>query len=192
MLQILDKIRPGLVVWSKVKQTPLNRFEKVINCDYAVALGKQLGFSLVGISGGDFVDRKSKLILALVWQSCKFHLFSILRTGGNTNVDERLILDWANKTVMEAGAKKSIKSFKDPSIASGLFLINLIDAIHPGVINYDMVSPGSKDEERMLNAKYILGVARKIGCFCFQVWEDIVEVKPNMILALIATLRLHK
>lgn len=37
--------------------------EKLENCNYAVELGKQLGFSLVGIAGQDLNDGNSTLTL---------------------------------------------------------------------------------------------------------------------------------
>jgi hypothetical protein len=64
ILQLLDKIKPGIVDWSKVNtKKPLNKFKEVENCNYAVVLGKQLGFSLVGIGGQDIQAQNKKLIL---------------------------------------------------------------------------------------------------------------------------------
>lgn len=37
--------------------------EKLENCNYAVELGKQLGFSLVGIAGQDLNDGNATLTL---------------------------------------------------------------------------------------------------------------------------------
>ena len=46
------------------------------------------------------------------------------------------------------------------------------------------------DDEKALedNAKYVISLARKIGCCIFMVWEDIIELHPKMIFALMATL----
>lgn len=38
------------------------------NCNYAVELGKELKFSLVGIAGQDIYDGNTTLTLAIVWQ----------------------------------------------------------------------------------------------------------------------------
>lgn len=38
-----------------------------------------------------------------------------------------------------------------------------------------------------MNAKYVLSIARKLGSTIFIAWEDIVEVKPKMVLLLIAS-----
>lgn len=48
------------------KSKPLIRFKKGENCNYAVKLGLELGFSLVGIGGGDILDGNKKLILGTV------------------------------------------------------------------------------------------------------------------------------
>lgn len=40
--------------------------EKLENCNYAVELGKQLGFSLVGIAGQDLNDGNATLTLGMV------------------------------------------------------------------------------------------------------------------------------
>jgi plastin-1 len=104
---MFDKISPGVVDWSRVNQRPTNRFMKNENCNMCVTLGKKLGFVLVGIEGKDFVDKNRKLILALVWQACKYHLLHILKTIGNTNyVDETTIKNWANQTVGRSGKSK--------------------------------------------------------------------------------------
>ena len=46
-------------------------------------------------------------------------------------------------------------------------------------------------EERAGNAKYIISLARKLGASVFLLWEDIVEVVPKMILALLTSLMAH-
>lgn len=49
------------------------------------------------------------------------------------------------------------------------------------------ISPHSA-EDRANNAKYIISVARKFGAAVFLTWEDIVEVKPKMIMSFVASL----
>ena len=43
--------------------------EKLENCNYAVELGKQLGFSLVGIAGQDINDGNATLTLGKIFTS---------------------------------------------------------------------------------------------------------------------------
>jgi hypothetical protein len=44
------------------------------------------------------------------------------------------------------------------------------------------------DEEKFANAKYALSVARKIGARIYAIPEDLVEVKPKMVLTVFACL----
>jgi hypothetical protein len=40
--------------------------EQILNCGYAVELGKQLNFSLVGIEGKDIYDGNQTLTLGMI------------------------------------------------------------------------------------------------------------------------------
>jgi len=55
-------------------------------------------------------------------------------------------------------------------------------------MNWDLVTPGETDEDKMLNAKYAISVARKLNCTIFLLPEDIVEVKPKMMLTFVAAI----
>lgn len=39
-----------------------------------------------------------------------------------------------------------------------------------------------------MNAKYVISIARILGCVVFALWNDIVEVKPKMILCIVGAL----
>ena len=43
------------------------------------------------------------------------------------------------------------------------------------------MTKGSSDEDKQHNAKYVLSVARKMGCAIFLLWEDVVEVNSKML-----------
>jgi plastin-1 len=204
LLQVMDVISPGIVDWKKVNMNPKNTYTQTENANYAVALGKKLNFSMVGIAGKDFVDGNRKLMLALIWQMMKLHVFSILskinKFGGEPTQED--ILNWANQKVKSSGKDAQMKDFKDASLSSSKFLIDLLNALRPRVVDYSLVTNAntgnfwylkvvlnvSLAEEKMLNAKYAISVARKIGCCIFLLWEDIVEVNPKMILTFVATL----
>jgi hypothetical protein len=62
--------------------------------------------------------------------------------------------------------------------------------VEPRVVNWYIVTKGENEEEKKLNATYIISVARKLGCSVFLLPEDIVEVNPKMILILIASIML--
>ena len=50
------------------------------------------------------------------------------------------------------------------------------------------MTPGSNDEEKALNAKYAISIARMLGAVVFCVWEDIVAAKEKMILVFVCAL----
>ena len=84
--------------------------------------------------------------------------------------------------------RRRIVSLKIGSIGSGEYLLQLIKAIEPRAVDPAQISAGSSKEDRVLNAKYAISCARKVGCMVFLLHEDIVECKPKMLLVFVATL----
>jgi hypothetical protein len=72
LLQLFEKIQPGVVSQSRVNPPPFTKFggvmKKLENTNYVVEVAKILGFSLVGIQGKDLCDGNKTLTLAVVWQ----------------------------------------------------------------------------------------------------------------------------
>uniref|UniRef100_A0A1Q3FIE8 Putative ca2+-binding actin-bundling protein n=1 Tax=Culex tarsalis TaxID=7177 RepID=A0A1Q3FIE8_CULTA len=193
IFQLFDIIQPGIVNWKKVHQkfTPLRKFmEKLENCNYAVELGKQLKFSLVGIAGQDLSDGNATLTLALIWQLMRAYTLSVLSRLANTGnpIIEKEIVQWVNSKLAGAAKSTSLRNFQDSAIGDGKIVIDLIDAIKPGSINYDNVKEGGNAEENLENAKYAVSMARKIGARVYALPEDIAEVKPKMIMTVFACL----
>ena len=194
IFQLYEIITPGTVQWNKVhrKFNRMKKFmEKLENCNYAVDLGRKQKYSLVGIAGQDLCDGNSTLTLALVWQLMRSYTLSVLSTltqSSNKQVEQEIIV-WVNEKLEEAGKTTRIKSFQDSSISSALPVIDLIDAIKPGVINYELLHDGGGNyEEDLANAKYALSMARRIGARVYALPEDIVEVKPKMLMTVFACL----
>lgn len=71
---------------------------------------------------------------------------------------------------------------QDSDLATSNFFLHLCDALTPGIVNWEIVATGATEEEKEQNAKYVLSVARKMGCGVFLLWEDVVEVKPKMLM----------
>jgi len=186
-------VKPRVVDWTRVNKKPTMVFKRVENLNYAVTLGLgPFAFSLVGVQGKDIVDGNKKLTLALIWQLMRYHLVGFLASlrtqrGGGGSMSDSEMTKWANAQVQAAGLSSTMRDFSDKSLASGLFIIDLLAAVEPRCINRSLVTPGATDEERKLNAKYVISSARKIGCSLFLLWEDIVEVRPKMILSFVAT-----
>ncbi|GBL74325.1 Plastin-2 [Araneus ventricosus] len=103
-------------------------------------------------------------------------------------VVEKEIVEWVNNKLKEAGKDTSIRSFQDSSISTALPVIDLIDAIQPGSINYSQVLNAETPEDKMANAKYAISMARKIGARIYALPEDITEVKQKMVMTVFACL----
>ncbi|XP_013174790.1 PREDICTED: plastin-3 [Papilio xuthus] len=193
IFQLYDIIKPGIVNWKKVHRqfSKLRKFmERLENCNYAVELGRQLGFSLVGIAGADINEGNATLTLALIWQLMRAYTLSVLTRLANTGspIIEKEIVQWVNNKLQGAGKTSSIKSFQDEVLADGKVVIDLIDAIKPGSINYDLVLHGGNEEENLANAKYAISMARRCGARVYALPEDITERKPKMIMTVFACL----
>merc|ERR1719300_2061121 len=198
IFQLYEIITPGTVEWNRVhrKFNKMRKFmEKLENCNYVVDLGRKQKYSLVGIAGQDICDGNSTLTLALVWQLMRSYTLNMLsalpQCGNDSNgkLVEGEIIKWVNEKLAEAGKTSTIRSFQDPMISSAMPLIDLIDAIKPGCINYDLVVEGdTEEEERIANAKYGISMARRLGARVYALPEDIVEVKPKMVMTVFAVL----
>ncbi|XP_076949055.1 fimbrin-1-like [Bidens hawaiensis] len=193
LLEVLDKVSPGSVNWKQATKPPIKMpFRKVENCNQVIKLGKQLKFSVVNLAGNDFVQGNKKLILAFLWQLMRFHMLQLLKNlrsrSQGKEITDADILKWANKKVKITGRTSKMESFKDKSLSSGLFFLQLLSAIEPRVVNWNLVTKGKSDDEKKLNATYIISVARKLGCSIFLLPEDIMEVNQKMILMLTASL----
>jgi len=194
LIQLFDKIQPGIVNWERVNQPPWKamggNMKKIENDNYALELGKQMQFSLVGIGGKDLFDGNKTLTLAVVWQMMRAYTLSILtQLGGGAKIADNEIIEWTNKTLKSAGKSSSIRSFKDPSISSAIPVLDLVDAVQPGSINYsNVIANPSGDGDKMKNAKYAVSMGRKIGAVIFALPEDLVEVKDKMCLTVFAAI----
>jgi len=189
LLKVIDAVEPGTVNWRKVEKKPKNVFKKNSNNSYAVVLGKSMGFSLVGIGGGDITTGNKKLILGFVWQLFRYHALKFLKEMGNDITDD-MILEFANDQVAKVGGE-SISSFGDKSLSTGVFVCNLVKSINADVFDDEYVSSGASEEEAILNARYAISVARRHNLCIFCIPEDIYEVKKKMILVFCAAVMKH-
>uniref|UniRef100_A0A671X3N1 Plastin-3 n=1 Tax=Sparus aurata TaxID=8175 RepID=A0A671X3N1_SPAAU len=194
ILQLYEKIKVP-VDWNKVNKPPYPKLgtnmKKLENCNHAVELGKNKAkFSLVGIGGQDLNDGNPTLTLALVWQLMRRYTLNVLEDlGDGQKANDDIIVNWVNQTLAEAGKSSKISSFKDKEISSSLAVLELIDAIQPGSINYELVKTSSlSDDDKLENAKYAVSMARKIGARVYALPEDLVEVKPKMVMTVFACL----
>lgn len=191
LLKVFERIEKGIVSWQKVNLVAPNKFKQVENCNYCVVLGKQLKFSLVNIGGADIFEGAKKLILSVIWQSMRYQQLKLLSglAKGRAEITDKDIIDWANAKVRQGGRiKNQIVAFRDTSLSDALYLLDLVHAVEPRAVNWDQVAQGKTDEEKASNAKYAISCAQKIGAAVFLTYEDIVEVKPRMMMTFVASL----
>ena len=182
LLKMIDKIKPGTVNWKIVELKALkNPFKVGVNCQEVIDASKRSGYKIINIGNKDIQNGSKKHILAIVWQLMRAHTLKII---GEKSEEE--LIEWANKLIPE---ERRIKNLKEKKLGDGLFWIDLLAAIEPRCIRWDLVvkeNPTDKDKE--MNAKYALSVARGLGAMIFVVWEDITEIKSKLLLTLLASL----
>lgn len=197
LLQAFDKVMPGSVSFKHTNKKPANgselsRFKALENTNYAVEIGKANTFSLVGIEGSDIVDGNKLLTLGLVWQLMRRNISTTLSKLGknNSNLTDGDILKWANSHVTKGGKSSTIRSFKDQSLSTSVFLLDVLHGLKPGYVDYDLVyqGPNITDEEKYANARLAISIARKLGALIWLVPEDINEVRSRLILSFVGSL----
>ncbi|TYJ96980.1 fimbrin-5-like [Cucumis melo var. makuwa] len=57
-----------------------------------------------------------------------------------------------------------------------IFFLELLCVVEPRVVNSGVVTKGETEEDKKLNATYIMSVARKLSCSLFLLPEDIIKV----------------
>ncbi|KAM3834427.1 plastin-1 isoform 1-T2 [Vipera latastei] len=194
IFQLYEMVRVP-VEWSHVNKPPYpalgGNMKKIENCNYAVELGKtKARFSLVGIGGKDLNEGNPTLTLALVWQLMRRFTLNVLSDlGEGAKVNDETIIKWVNQTLANANKTTSISSFKDQSISTSLPILDLIDAIAPKAVRPEMVKREDlTPTDKLNNAKYAISIARKIGACIYALPDDLVEVKPKMVMTVFACL----
>ncbi|CAN8232631.1 unnamed protein product [Cochlearia groenlandica] len=193
LLEVLDKVSPGSINWKHANKPPIKMpFKKVENCNEVIKIGKELRFSLVNVAGNDIVQGNKKLLLAFLWQLMRYTMLQLLRNlrshSQGKEITDADILNWANRKVKRGGRTCQADSFRDKNLSNGMFFLELLSSVEPRVVNWSLVTNGETEEEKKLNATYIISVARKLGCSIFLLPEDIIEVNQKMMLILAASI----
>jgi plastin-1 len=117
----------------------------------------------------------------------RIHYLQIIGTKS-----EQDLINWANSC--KGNESRQIKNLKDANLGDGVFLINLTSAIEPRIVDWSLVTMACEnDEQKTMNAKYAISIARKLGAVIFLVWEDVLELNQKMMLIFIASLyELHQ
>ena len=115
-------------------------------------------------------------------------ILSSIASASGSVINDDYIVQWANSQVSKAGRDSNMKSFRDRTLKTGLFLIDLCYAVESRAVNWELVTEGNTETQRLNNAKYAISIARKLGAVVFLTSDDIVEVKSKMIMTLVASL----
>jgi plastin-1 len=213
LLQAYDKVIPGSVNMRHMNKAPANaapaqatdpdeeylviksglsRFKAVENTNYAVEIGKQNSFSLVGIQGADITDGQRTLTLGMVWQLMRRDIVNTLsglaQRMGKREISDADMVNWANSMSAKGGKASQIRSFKDKSLANGTFFLDVLHGMQSSYVDYDLVAPGRTDEEMYANAKLAISIARKMGATIWLVPEDITNMRSRLIVTFVGSL----
>lgn len=182
-LKVMDRIQPGVVDWKRVEKKPgNNKIKRQVNCAEVVECAKKMKCVIPGIESSQILNGNKKSILCIVWQIVRIHYLQLIG-----NESEKDLCEWANNLLAKEELK--VKSFKDKSIKSGLFLVHLCAGIEPRAVDWDIVTAGETEEDQEKNAKYAISIARKLGATIFCVWDDIVKVNSKMVLVFVCALK---
>jgi len=151
---------------------------------------------LVSIQGSDITDGNKKLVLAIVWQMMRYHsvkLLTELTHSDGKQVSDKDIAIWCNQQCLRTlqlpqakelnalkGGKMRIRRWDDSNLKNGQYFIYVLAGVYNDTVDWDIVTAGETDEEALLNARYAVSVARKMGCTIFLLPEDIVECRKRM------------
>ena len=77
-------------------------------------------------------------------------------SGSNKPISDTEILKWANGKVSTKPGAKTIRSFKDSSVSTGVWFLDLLDAMKPGIVDYSMVTKDASEyEEKRQNGRLV-------------------------------------
>ncbi|KIV81811.1 hypothetical protein PV11_03965 [Exophiala sideris] len=197
LLQAYEKVIPGSVNMKHVNKPPahggpMSRFKAVENTNYAVELGKANRFSLVGIQGADITDGQRTLTLGLVWQLMRRDIVSTLsgvaQRMGKRELSDSDMIKWANDMSRKGGKSSSVRSFKDPAITSGIFLLDVLNGMKSSYVDYDLVTPGKTPDDAYANAKLSISIARKMGTTIYLLPDDIIQGRARLVTTFVGAL----
>ena len=193
LLQAYDKVIKGSVNWRHVNKAPaggeLSRFKAMENTNYAVELGKQNHFSLVGIQGADITDGQRTLTLAITWQLMRkdisLTLSALAQRLGKREISDAEMVKWANDMSRKGGKSSSIRSFKDQTLGTGIFFLDVLNGMKSSYVDYELVTAGRTEEDSYANAKLAISIARKMGATIWLLPDDVVQIRSRLLVTFI-------
>eukprot|EP00049_Salpingoeca_infusionum_P014020 m.261095 g.261095 ORF g.261095 m.261095 type:complete len:378 (+) comp15574_c0_seq1:59-1192(+) len=193
LLQLCDMVRPGIVDWARVNKPPFKKFggkmKKIENCNYAVQLGNELNMSMVGIGGPDIHNGIKKLVLGFAWQLMRAYTIRMLQqlSGSDAPVSDDEVIGRVNARLSKVG-KQTVAGLRDGYISTSQPILDLLNLVKKNCVQKQLVIAGETDEIKLLNARYAISLARKVGVGVYALPEDIVELNGKMLLTIFAVI----
>lgn len=182
LCKILDRIEPGVIDWTKVRDQPKNVYEQNNNQDqFLSAAREKVKLKLIGVQSAAITKGDKKDVCACLWILCSYSFKKLVK-----NLEEPQIVEWANNAVGSNHAP--IKNFTDKALSDGRFLMHVLASIEPRCINWDIMMEGDSDEAKKNNAMYVISVARMLHACVFCVWDQIASVHKKSMYILVTTL----
>lgn len=75
-----------------------------------------------------------------------------------------------------AGKSSKISGWKDSTLATAIPIVDLVDAVKPGTVDYSLIISG----DNLKNAKYAISAARKAGAVIFALPEGMITIMKMM------------
>jgi plastin-3 len=72
-------------------------------------------------------------------------VLSQLANSGKPITDKEIVV-WVNEKLASADKTSNIKSFQDSSLKNAIAILDLIDAIKPGSVNYSLIGNSGSEE----------------------------------------------
>ncbi|KID83399.1 fimbrin [Metarhizium guizhouense ARSEF 977] len=167
-------------------------FQALQNTNQVIDIGKKHGMILRNTEGSNITRGDRTLTLGFVWQLMRkdinVTLASLAQKLGKKEMTDEIMVDWANKMAHKGGHASSIRSFKDRSISSGVFLLNVLKGMESSYVDDELVTAGDNDERAYMNAKLSISIARKMGATIWLVPEDICQVRYKLVTSFVASL----
>jgi plastin-1 len=78
-------------------------------------------------------------------------------SGKGKPISDTEMVKWANAQAAKKAGSRPIRSFKDPSLATGIFFLDVLEGLRPGIVDPSMilnVSETSDYEDRKQNGAW--------------------------------------
>lgn len=94
-------------------------------------------------------------------------LSSLNKSGQGRPISDTEMVKWANATAQKGkSTARPIRSFKDPSLTTGLFFLDVLEGIKPGIVDPQLVinvaDNGDYEDRRQNGALFVICPASNV------------------------------